>query len=416
MDVSPVAEASKFMTGIILMAIGDYKSEIPIWLLFTGQEHALAARFVRICLGDIVIKCNLEMAGLKIQSIDIQNFMAFNSLNINFSPQINIIFGENGTGKSALLKVMYAIMKSIAEAKNGKTEITSEKAESMMLNKLAGVFMPENDSVGRLVSRQQGSNRADIRLKLSNDEVLSMGFGNRQTKHMDFDMNAEMKIDDFVPVFIPPKEIISSTSNFTSLYDDYHIAIDETYYDLARLLMRPLKKGSNTKEQNNVLAEFSKIMNGNVLQKDNKFYLKVQGAGEFEMGLVSEGYRKLSTLTYLILSGSLNKNAILFWDEPETNMNPKLISHVTDALIKLAQMGVQIFISTHSYFVQQSFNLFAEYQNKGKEKIHIQFMSLHKEQEFGKLHCEISDSLSEITHNAIMEEFDAIYDKEQELI
>lgn len=150
---------------------------------------------------------------------------------------------------------------------------------------------------------------------------------------------------------------------------------------MARLLMRSLKKGPNTNEQNSVLSKFSEIMNGNVLQKDNKFYLKVKGAGEFEMGLVSEGYRKLSTLTYLILSGSMNKNAILFWDEPETNMNPKLIGHVADALIKLSQMGVQIFVSTHSYFVQQSFNLFAEYQNKGKDKIDVQFMSLYREQE-----------------------------------
>lgn len=78
---------------------------------------------------------------------------------------------------------------------------------------------------------------------MSNEKELCMGFGNRQTKHMHFDILSGMKIDNFVPVFIPPKEIISSTSNFTSLYDDYHIAIDETYYDLARLLMRPLKKG-----------------------------------------------------------------------------------------------------------------------------------------------------------------------------
>lgn len=345
-----------------------------------------------------------------------QNFMAFNSLSVDFSPNINIIFGENSTGKSALLKVMYAAMKSIAEAGNGKTELTNEKIESIVIDKLTGVFMPENGSVGRLVGRQQGSNRTDIKLSLGDNEELYMGFGNRQTKHMDFNMSSEIKMDNFVPVFIPPKEIISSTSNFTSLYDDYHIAIDETYYDLARLLMRPLKKGPNTHEQNKVLTEFSKIMNGNVFQKDNKFYLKVKGAGEFEMGLVSEGYRKLSTLIYLILSGSLNKNTILFWDEPETNMNPKLISHVTEALIKLAQMGVQIFISTHSYFVQQSFNLFAEYQNKGKGKLDVQFMSLYREQPFGELQCETTKTLSEITHNAIMDEFDAIYDREQELI
>ena len=34
------------------------------------------------------------------------------------------------------------------------------------------------------------------------------------------------------PVYIPPKEIISATENFGSLYSDYHIAFEETYYDL----------------------------------------------------------------------------------------------------------------------------------------------------------------------------------------
>ncbi len=41
------------------------------------------------------------------------------------------------------------------------------------------------------------------------------------------------------------------------------------------------------------------------------------------MGLVSEGYRKMATIMYLILSGSLTKDSILFWDEPETNMNQR---------------------------------------------------------------------------------------------
>ena len=31
------------------------------------------------------------------------------------------------------------------------------------------------------------------------------------------------------------------------------------------------------------------------------------------MGLVSEGYRKLATITYLIRNGCLNANSVLFW-------------------------------------------------------------------------------------------------------
>ena len=57
------------------------------------------------------------------------------------------------------------------------------------------------------------------------------------------------------------------------------------------------------------------------------------------MGLVSEGYRKLATILYLISSGSLNKNSILFWDEPETNMNPKMAKSIVEAIVELAKNG-----------------------------------------------------------------------------
>ena len=43
-------------------------------------------------------------------------------------------------------------------------------------------------------------------------------------------------------------------------------------------------------------------------------------------------------------------------------------------------------------------------------------MSLYRKEELGQLHCEVAKNLFEITQNAIMEEFDAIYDREQELI
>ena len=71
---------------------------------------------------------------------------------------------------------------------------------------------------------------------------------------------------------------------------------------------------------------------GKVVQKDKKFYLNVEGEGSFEMGLLSEGYKKLATIVYLIQSGSLSKGSILFWDEPETNMNPKMVEPVAQAL------------------------------------------------------------------------------------
>ena len=62
----------------------------------------------------------------------------------------------------------------------------------------------------------------------------------------------------------------------------------------------------------------------------------------------------------------------MFWDEPETNINPKLIKPTVNLIVALAKMGVQIFVTTHSYFFQQQFNLFAQYEKK-KAKIDIKF-------------------------------------------
>ena len=43
-----------------------------------------------------------------------------------------------------------------------------------------------------------------------------------------------------------------------------------------------------------------------------------------EFTLLAEGLRKLGLLWLLIRNGSLKPGAVLFWDEPETNLNPKL--------------------------------------------------------------------------------------------
>jgi ABC-type multidrug transport system ATPase subunit len=51
----------------------------------------------------------------------------------------------------------------------------------------------------------------------------------------------------------------------------------------------------------------------------------------------------------LIQNGTLLNGSVLFWDEPETNLNPKLFGPLIEILLQLQHSGVQIFISTHDY-------------------------------------------------------------------
>lgn len=294
--------------------------------------------------------------------------------------------------------------------------MTKEQEEKRIVEKLQGIFRPDDMKIGRLVSRKQGSNRTDFSVLLSEGQLVSIGFGNQQKNHADVEIKGELSSAKFDVIYIPTKEMISTTEHFASLYEDYHIDFEEMYYDLAKLLDRPLSKGPNTNEQKEVLKGLEEIMKGQIVQKDRKFYLRIGGEGEFEMGLLSDGYRKLSMIVYLILSGSLNKGTILFWDEPETNMNPKMIRPIVQAMVALAKMGVQIFVTTHDYFVQQEFNMLTVYPEICPEGMDIRFLSLYREPETLELKYEMKKTASDLENNAIMQEFDAVYEREQKII
>lgn len=348
---------------------------------------------------------------MKIRKIKLDNFMLFNSLNLDVSGGINVICGDNSTGKTVLLKTMYSVLQTYSKL---SPDATKEETELLFAKKLQGVFRPDENSIGRLVSHRQGSNKAEILVETDEKKVIELHFGNHSSKRAEVSCERRSTSSKVrtQAIYLPPKEIISATENFASLYEEYHIAFEETYYDLAKLLNRPLKKGANTAQQNKVLEKFESIISGKIIQRDKKFYLNVQGAGEFEMGLVSEGYRKLATILYLISSGSLTKDAILFWDEPETNMNPKMIRPIVEVILELAKMGVQVFVTTHDYFVLQELNLAALYPQNTNPN--IRFIALYKDD--GHITVECAENADKLVHNSIMDEFDNLYNMEQALI
>ena len=44
-----------------------------------------------------------------IEHLELKNFTAFKDHGIDLSPKINVIIGENGTGKTHLLKAAYGL-------------------------------------------------------------------------------------------------------------------------------------------------------------------------------------------------------------------------------------------------------------------------------------------------------------------
>jgi len=84
----------------------------------------------------------------------------------------------------------------------------------------------------------------------------------------------------------------------------------------------------------------------------------------------------MATLLYLLRNGELGQHSILFWDEPEANLNPKLVVKVAELLRKFADLGMQIFVTTHDYLGGHELSLLAEYPTQ--PSVEIKFLALHK--------------------------------------
>ena len=76
-----------------------------------------------------------------IGSLHLKNFVAFTDLTIDFSPGINIIIGENGTGKTQLLKAILALCGPEARA---------DQAGGQLARKLCRLYHPLSGQIGEL--------------------------------------------------------------------------------------------------------------------------------------------------------------------------------------------------------------------------------------------------------------------------
>jgi energy-coupling factor transporter ATP-binding protein EcfA2 len=264
---------------------------------------------------------------------------------------INVIAGENGAGKSHLLKALYAVV-SADETPKGTL---ASNAESRLATKLVNVLRPE--SLGRLVRRRPGRGKSDIEIEFSGPrQKLGFSFATNSRTEVNIAQRLTGAIDG-VPVFLPTRELLTIYPGFVSLYDRTSLEFEETWRDTCVLLGLPLTRGPRENKAKLLLAPLEESLGGTVVEEGGRFYLRVAGGGKYEMPLVAEGMRKLAMLARLIANGTLLESGFLFWDEPEANLNPRVLRHVAKTIAQLARSGVQVFVGTHSLYLMKELEI-----------------------------------------------------------
>lgn len=306
-------------------------------------------------------------------SLEISNFLVFNndnrenkdSFKINFCDGINVLIGENGVGKTTILKAIYHA---------NKYEFTKVAGLDNLKN-LTVTFHKDNTIDQKYISKN------------SYNEISE-----KDKNKTFYTINGTIKSNQ--AVFIPTTEMLSHSKGLLALNQKYKMPFDETEIDIIVNASLPEIIETPTVMQG-ILEKISNVIDGTVVMEDDVFYVVKNNGAKIEFSLESEGLRKFGLLWKLIRNGLFEKNNILLWDEPEANLNPELYPLVVEILLELQKNDIQIFIATHSY----NFAKYLEIFRKNKEQ--VLYHNIYKKD--NGIYSQSAYKMDELTPNHIID-------------
>ncbi len=334
-----------------------------------------------------------------IESTNLRNFGPMHDVAWAGLGPINLVIGENGSGKTFLLKALYVAMRTLEGFRRGADQ---SSLADILWQKLYWTFQP--DRIGDLVTKG-----ADAPLAFAmtlGEEAFSYQFGKDTTKQISQIASSAPRLDSN-SVFLPAKEVLSLHSVILeSREQDKAFGFDDTYLDLARALRVSPTRGRNFAEFAQSRASLEELLNGKVEYDTDgeKWYFR-RGNQKFPIGVTSEGTKKIAILDTLLGNRYLSPESVIFIDEPESALHPVAISKLLDIIGVLARRGIQFFVASHSYFVVKKLFLIAQ-----QEGMSIPIMS--HAADVGWLAADLRDGMPD---NPIIDESIRLYEQEVEV-
>jgi len=326
------------------------------------------------------------------ERLTLSGFTVFEDVTFEFVPGVNVLLGANGSGKTHAMKVLYAMLR----AYEGRQTSSLEQAGTLQA-KLAGVFKPDDNSVGRLVRRVRGKGVADVSARI---DGRAYGFTLHQTAQEPVRGVRGGRSTTPSSIFLPSREVLAMFEGLAALYAARELAVDETYADAAVALDLPPLRGPRPGAIGRVARDLEVAIGARVIRDGPRFYLRESGTGaKIEAHLAAEGHRKVANILQLITNGVLRDRAVMFWDEPEANLNPILSQTVVDAIYSLAGAGVQVVLATHDYLIAHRLSLLAE---EHKDTTPIRFFALARG-ERGAANVNTASRLPHLEDNLLIE-------------
>lgn len=339
-----------------------------------------------------------------IEKFACRDFTVFEKLNIEFSSGLNVLIGENGIGKTHLLKACYALSSSGMLKRDG--EGAFDGALGAMFT---GVFRPKDDRISALCRHGSEGNAvvaADFSASRRVSALIDRDGGSLVTRDDSFPRHYTDN-----PVYIPSRESMSFMRGFVSIVSRYDLPFDRTCKDMAVLLDLPkLRDDKISDVARRILSVIEKVCGGKFVFADGGAVYSSTDGEECSASCASEGLLKFAVLSRLLENGAIRpgESGPIFWDLPECGLNPKLLKVLAGILLELARSSCQIILATHSYVLLKYLDLMSD-PSRGEIRFHILGRG-----EWGAVRASAFDRWSDVGSSSISEAYANLYDIELE--
>jgi len=341
---------------------------------------------------------------MAIRSITAKNFTVFYDIHIDLCDGVNVFIGENGTGKTHLLKLLY----------------TASLVRSGNHERIARIFGEDFDFAFNLTQTIKdktaltNGDRVEVKYTVNGKAVLSPEQLERSNDAMNKFIDADpenrrmsYKFEDpesFPPVkvisdmpisaiYLPAKDMLTH-GRLEKDYGERYLPFDTTLIDILN------KAGVSTKRtlepyQSTIMDKIASIIGGKVVYKNPRYYVQKENGMLVGFDMEAEGYKKFGLIYRLVETGYFEKGSTILWDEPEANLNPKMIPDIVRILLALSRHGVQVFLATHDYNLMKYFSIAKKSQDE------ITFYSLYKTD--NGVACDIAGDYDSLDNNVIVD-------------
>jgi AAA15 family ATPase/GTPase len=324
---------------------------------------------------------------------------------------LTVLAGENGVGKSAIGKAVYALAQSIVRLQTSTSNDMLKRFMPFLLNQVSDSdkdFLTSFIDTSRsnyeprelaTISKALRTRYPDLVEKWNKDiengalsfdhgkivaqehdvlkaSVFSNAYHNQQTGSNSSSIAAHSDDERTTTIFNIEEGKTTLGGEFGTQYLGTPILIETPFIlslyryikenlafnnhqnkllpDYTKVLVRKISESSYTPDYNLPICKaIQSIIQGRIILEDDQLFYENSHQIKFPIQNVATGIKSLGLLQLLIAGNAINQNAVLIIDEPEVHLHPKWQLEYARVVVELVKAGVKIIINTHSsYFIQ----------------------------------------------------------------